>query len=324
MSVKSAIRKLTRAFTAKDAAQFDDGISELEEEMEKSNDEEKDPDTIEVHNHIPDSMMDTARGVLPEKDPPGFDHAHDGEEAPPWFKKHEEATDKRFKAMTDSIENLRKGDRRPRDEEPEEEFGDDPDTNLEMADRGRGRDEEDPEREEERSEDRRGRDRRDEANKEILGELEFEAPPGTGDRARRAKDSKFFEESFQDAVSKAEVLSPGISVPTFDSKAAPIKTVGAILKLRKTALDLAYNKAETRGVIDQAMGGRTLDSKRVNHGQARVLFNAAASAIELGNNRRSTDHAPVGGVRRANDSAAPRIASVADINRINREKYATK
>ena len=37
----------------------------------------------------------------------------------------------------------------------------------------------------------------------ILGELEYEAPPGTGDKARAAKDSAYLEDSFQDAVAKA-------------------------------------------------------------------------------------------------------------------------
>jgi hypothetical protein len=353
MSVKSALRRMSRAFSTKDERAFDEAMEELEEKMEgdKSRDGE-DPDTIEVHNHIPDSMMrDGGLGLLPGKDPPGFDrHSRDGEgeEAPAWFKKHEEAVDARFKKVNDALENLGKyaqdrrdweddpehpEDRRRDDDEAMEEnlehsedrrrdddrrLDDDTDPNLEM-DRRRNNDRRD-------RRDRHGRDRRDEANKEILGELEFEAPPGTGDKARKARDSQYLEDAFQDAVAKAEVLVPGITLPTFDRKAPPTKTFGQIARLRATALDLAYNQPTTRGVIDQAMSGRTLDTKSMRFGSTRVLFNAAAAATAQGNNHRATDRStkfePNGGARVAARDGG--IQSIADINRVNREKYARR
>jgi hypothetical protein len=343
---------MSRAFAAKDERAFDEAMEELEEKMEEGQDKSRDgedPDTIEVHNHIPDNMMrDGSLGTLPEKDPPGFDRRSrdgEGEEAPPWFKKHAEATDARFKKMNDALENLgsyakdrrdweedpeRSEDRRD-GEDPEEHQGDrrrdddsrdrrdDTDPNLEM-DRRRDDDRRYGDDRRDRSRDRHGRDRRDEANKEILGELEFEAPPGTGDRATKARDSRYLEDAFQDAVAKAEVLAPGIQLPTFDSKAPPAKTFGAIARLRATALDLAYNKAETRGVIDQAMSGRTLDTKSMHFGATRVLFNAAAAATAQGNNHRATDRSTQhGGTHVAARDGG--IQSLADINRHNREKF---
>lgn len=325
MSMKSAFRKLSRGFEAKDRATFDEGLEELEEHMEKDEAKE-DPDTIEVHNHIPDSR-DTL-GELPGKDP-----AHTGtsdEEEPPWFKKHREANDAVMKKLGDDIGALQKWAKEEKgepehqedrhDEDPIEEHAD-PDPNLEM-DRHRDR-RDDDRRHDDRMHDRRDRRDGDEANKEILGELEFEAPPGTGDRARKAKDSAFLEDAFQDTLAKAEVLAPGIRLPTFDVKALPTKTFRAIDILRKTALDLAYNKADTRGVIDQAMSGRALDSKVMSMGARRVLFNAAASQIGDGNNQRATDRS---GSFEAGGGLKPKagIQSLSDLNRVNREKYARK
>lgn len=331
---KSAIRSLGRAFRAKDEAGFDEALGELEESVEDMHDAgEEDPDTIEVHNHLPDGFMrDTAIGELPEKGGSVSSPAFDGEEAPPWFKKHEEATDKRFKSMADSIASLKGDRRRNNDETPEEEeiiegqedSSEDPNMGM---DRRRNTDE--PSEREEMAERMRenGADRRnsDEANKAILGELEFEAPPGTGDKAKKARDSKYLEEAFQDTVSKAEVLAPGYTVPTFDAKAPPVKTFRAIDRLRRSTLDLAYNKPETRGVIDQALSGRTFDSKRISFGHARVLFNVVAGAAAASNNSRATD------TRQGaadNNGATHRVAgsvqSLADINKRNAEVYARK
>jgi hypothetical protein len=334
MSMKSALRRIGRAFSAKDERAFDEAMEELEEKLEeeegkdkRGRDGEEDPDTIEVHNHIPDSVMrDASLGILPEKDPAGFDRrSRDGEgeeEVPPWFKKHAEATDARLKAMDNALANLgayakdrhdweddpdRSEDRHDNNLDPEEDPRDELDPNLEMDRRNR---------------DRRGRDKRDEANREILGELEFEAPPGTGDKAMKARDSQYLEEAFQDTLAKAEVLAPGINLPTFDRKAPPAKTFGQIARLRATALDLAYNKADTRGIIDQAMSGRTLDTKSMRYGHARVLFNAAAAAAAQSNNARATDRSAKfePGDRRvvARDGG---IGSLRDINARNREKF---
>lgn len=331
MSVKSALRKMTRAFKAKDESAFDDAIEELEEGLEgdgKGRDNEEDPETIEVHNHIPDGLFgrdnrDTALGEVPPRE--GGEKAFD--EAPPWFEEHKKATDAMFKKMADSIEELRNGeDRRGRDNE-EEVFEDvsleDDEGNLEMSDR-RGRDE--PSEREEMAERIRenggSKDRRDEANREILGELEFEAPPGTGDRARKARDSRYLAEAFQDTVSKAELLAPGIRLPTYDKAASPVRTVKAINRLRQTALDLAYGKPETRGVIEGALSGRALDTKRMRMGHTRMLFSTVAGVIGSSNNQRATDRGNNQSTHR-NDQVAG-IQSVADINKRNREHYAPR
>jgi hypothetical protein len=313
MSMKSTLRKLTRAFAAKDEKTFDEAVEELEDKLEDAHDEE-DPDTIEVHNHIPDSR--DALGEVPPKDPP-MPGARDEGEEPEWFKKFSKDCMDRFTKMNDDISGLQKWAKQEGEEpEHQEDAG-----NLEnLGEHALPEKDDDPNLEMDR---RRGKDAKDdEPNKAILGELEFEAPPGTGDKARKARDSAYLEESFQDVVSKAEILAPGIRVPTFDRAVAPLKTTGTILALRRTALDLAYSKPETRGLIDQALGGRALDSKKMSHSAARVLFNAVAAAAAQSNNARATDRSTAyeaGGGLRTNTGG--KLQTPADINARNAERY---
>jgi hypothetical protein len=118
-----------------------------------------------------------------------------------------------------------------------------------------------------------------EANREILGELEFEAPPGTGDRARTAHDSALFVDAHQETVALAEILNPGIRLPAFNRNAKPAETVGAMFDLRRRALTGAYASGpEMRAAIDVLTSGSPghFDSGRLPNDQLRVVFKAAA------------------------------------------------
>lgn len=154
-------------------------------------------------------------------------------------------------------------------------------------------------------------------------EFEAEAPPGTNDKAWKGiKDSKPFEASFEQTLALAEIIAPGIAVPTFDSKAKPGKTVDAICGLRRKALDTAYrNDDETKGFLDELLNGRELKSRRC--GEVRTLFQAVGTYAKNRNNdsvRRSTttDHSSAGGVI---STATGAVKSVRDWNKRNAEFY---
>lgn len=92
------------------------------------------------------------------------------------------------------------------------------------------------EKKEETKDDDKARDAAvEEKTKEIEGELKEEAPAGTGD-VKKHKDSAFLQESFAQTKSQAEILMPGIAIPTFDSAAAPVDGYGSICALRRKAL----------------------------------------------------------------------------------------
>lgn len=272
---------------------------------------------IEVHNHMPAGLGGTGdepaeRQEMAEK----IKEKEKGkdEEMPPWFKAHQESTDARFKTLNSAMGELGSGLKKFFEEEgaePEHATGD----------------EDDPEKKDVKDEEEKIV--KDELGNEvpnansttaILGELEFEAPPGTNDKAaRRARDSVLLEDAFQDTVAKAEIIAPGIALPTFDAKMAPQKTLGIIIGLRRTALDLAYSQADTRGVIDAAMSGRTMDAAKLAPSSVRTLFNAVAAFKSSDNNRRSTDMSSVmsgGGV-----AIKGNVRTIADLNKRNAEKY---
>lgn len=220
------------------------------------------------------------------------------DEAPPWLKDHMTSTDEQFKALHDQMQELGNGLKKFFEEEGgEPEHG------------GDARDEDDP-------------PPNANAGKNILGELEFEAPPGTGDAIKRAKDSALLGDSFQDVLAKAEVLAPGIRLPSYDAKAAPAKTLEAIVATRQTALDLAYTQPVTRGLIDAALSGRPFDSKKMRAADARTLFNAVAAMQAAGNNARSTDR--TGTIPSTGLPVKGRIQSLGDINKSNKERFSRK
>src|SRR5262249_47744554 len=154
-----------------------------------------------------------------------------GDDLPPAFKEHMKQTDAKFRTLNAAMSELGAGLKKFFEQEGQEpEHAGDDEEEMVVGD-----DEEEVVTDALPS----GVPSKNDT-KEILGELEFEAPVGTGDCARRAKDSVYLGDSFQDTLAKAEVLAPGIALPTFDVKAAPKRTLDSIIKLRKTALDLAY------------------------------------------------------------------------------------
>jgi hypothetical protein len=141
----------------------------------------------------------------------------------------------------------------------------------------------------------------EEPDEAIEGELEEEAPAGTGDMAKKAMDSKYLDESFKATVAMAEVIHPGIKVPTFDAKSKPGDSFAKIDALRRVALAKGLEDAETSAIIKKVRGGRTLDAKgveKMSHGQVRELFFSVGAAKKEANNARTEDgngHVRAGG-----------------------------
>lgn len=175
-------------------------------------------------------------------------------------------------------------------------------------DRGRGRDE--PE----------GREEREDGGRSILGNLEEEAPPGTGDRARRARDSEYLGDAFQQTAAYAEMIAPGIDIPAFDQAARPAKTFDAICGLRRAALGRAYGTPEGRARIDEVTGSRTFDAKTLDCSRVRGLFLSVGAITKLANNMaaRTGDAAAAGGHTAVAGPA--KVVSIAAINATN-EKF---
>jgi uncharacterized protein len=131
----------------------------------------------------------------------------------------------------------------------------------------------------------------------------------------KAKDSRYLKDSYRMAVSQAEVLVPGIRVPVFDQAAKPGQSYKKICGLRRQAIDLAYSQPDTRGMIDDLLTGKTLDTKGMSCDAIRSLFNAAAAMKRNANN--------AGGGRQVASVASGKssIKSIADLNKANKEHW---
>lgn len=177
----------------------------------------------------------------------------------------------------------------------------------------RARDSEEEEKKKKEEEEKKAKD-----EEAVEGELAEEAPAGTADRARKARDSAFLEESFQDTVALAEIIAPGIAIPTFDRASAPIKSLDMVCSLRRKALDLAYVQAETRNMIDEVLAGKEFDLKVMKCDRVRDLFRAVGALKRKANNT----PVPRGWARDTGEKVVPK--TLADINKMNRERFAAK
>lgn len=160
----------------------------------------------------------------------------------------------------------------------------------------------------------------DAETKEIEGELEEEAPAGTGDKARKAKDSVYMADSYQQTIAMAEIISPGLHYATFDSARDPKKTFKDMCGLRRKALQLGNNDPVTNGIIEKIRGGKTMTAdalEKMPCHDVRTLFYTAATIKRESNNavaakdKTVTAAVPVGGP-----------VTIADWNKANREYWA--
>lgn len=156
--------------------------------------------------------------------------------------------------------------------------------------------------------------------KETEDALEEEAPKGTGDKARKAKDSAYLADSFQQTVAFAEILAPGINIPIFDKAMEPRKTHDAMCGFRRTALELGYNNPATRGVIDSVLAGKGFDLKPMNCHDVRNLFIAAGVIQKDKNTAAAIANAGRNSVN--GDGKQPkRIQTVAELQQANADFY---
>lgn len=234
-----------------------------------------------VHIHLDD----TSGGARRTSDEGGAASQMEG------LEKRMDSFEERIGKVHDSIEEMRK--------------------EMKGDKKGKGKDEEDPDEKKDKTDD----------NTAIEGSLQMEAPPGTNDRAGKAKDSEFLADAYQDTVAIAEILAPGMSVPQFDRNASPKKTLDAISNVRSTALELAYQQATTRGMIDQILGGRRLDVAKMTHDSLRTMFKSVGAMAKAANNGGNNNARHQGGNR---DDGKKGIRSLADLNRANTEFYARK
>ncbi|KVN79379.1 DUF2213 domain-containing protein [Burkholderia ubonensis] len=116
-----------------------------------------------------------------------------------------------------------------------------------------------------------------------------------GKGGAKTGDSTALRDEFQDALSRAEILAPGVRLPTFDAKAVRKKTVDAICVLRRRAL-LAAMDNENGEAVKAVTGGADISGMPCN--VVKAFFNAASELVRGKNSgvlqRRTSDSAQAG------------------------------
>lgn len=154
----------------------------------------------------------------------------------------------------------------------------------------------------------------------VKTELEAEAPTGAADKARVATDSQYMADSFQEAVSGAEILVPGIALPTFDQKAKPTDTLLAVCKLRQTALQTYHATTDGKAMIDAMSGGKAIDWTKISCGDVRSLFRATVTAKKAAKAAMDAERQRKAPDQDKNKTAGP-IRSIAELNAFNAKYY---
>lgn len=170
------------------------------------------------------------------------------------------------------------------------------------------------EEEEETAEEKKAREMKEKG--EVADEMMEEGVEA--DDAAKAKDSAFLVESFSDVAAMAEIILPGISIPTIDAKAAPKKSLAAICSFRRKVMDAAYAVPETREIMEDVLGGRTYDAK-MSCGNVRNLFRSVGAVKRRINNAGggTSDHG------RGASIPVGKIKSIADLNAAHKKHYAS-
>lgn len=140
----------------------------------------------------------------------------------------------------------------------------------------------------------------------------------------KAKDSAYFRDGFQETLAMAEIIVPGIRVPSFDAAAKPGKTYNALCSFRRTVLDLAWNDSKSRPYLQDLLGsGRTLATGCKTCDKVRDVFRGLWLARRHDNNGATITHdavrqPPAGGAVRATSP----IKSPADLNKFIADRRA--
>jgi len=130
-----------------------------------------------------------------------------------------------------------------------------------------------------------------------------------GYKPTKTGDSASLRVEFQDAMARAEILAPGVKLPTFDASAAGKKTSDSICVLRRRALRGALDNGNAE-IVRSIVGNA--DVSKMTCDAAKMALHAASEIVKHKNT-----HAPT----RTNDSETPKHK---DLNQIHAEFWSNR
>jgi len=136
-----------------------------------------------------------------------------------------------------------------------------------------------------------------------------------GEKPGKTEDSAGLVTEFQDTVARAEILSPGIKLPTFDGKATAKTTKDSLCALRRAALANAFATDAGQKAIKPILTGDA-DFQKMTCDAVGLVFRAASEVTKIANN--------AGAKAPAKDAKSAAVLTVADMNRQNRAFWADR
>ena len=165
-----------------------------------------------------------------------------------------------------------------------------------------------------------GEDLTDDAeSKELKENLAEEAPEGKEEEAKKSEDSAYLVNAFKAARSGAEILAPGIKIPTFDSKLDPKTGFTSVCQLRRKALSASTRDEAMSKLLTPINGGKAMTNDsiaKMGCSEVRTKFNAAVALKKQQNSAVTLD-----GRTSLAGGTAGKIKSVADLNKANADFY---
>lgn len=168
-------------------------------------------------------------------------------------------------------------------------------------------------RDEESEEERKAREAKEKEGKTDDTLVEAE----TAGKLNQAEVNLYTGDAAASIPSRAEILAPGIKLPTLDSKMETKDRAAALCKCQRKALDEAFKTEAGKKAIAPFIAGLTADFEKLPAGLVHAAFMGASEMIKAQNNGRAHDS-----VAKTKDFGKP--MSVADINAANRKYWADR
>jgi hypothetical protein len=158
-------------------------------------------------------------------------------------------------------------------------------------------------------------EKKDDETKDGAEEMEESEETNDSDEEEEKKDDKkstsdsaSFRDEFQDAKARAEILAPGVKLPTYDATADGKKTADSICVLRRRALRAALTN-DNADLVRVITGDA--DVSKMDCAAAKMAFHAASELVKRKN---------MTVARKTTDAAK----EAKDINQINAEFWASR
>ncbi|NTG00100.1 DUF2213 domain-containing protein [Agrobacterium rhizogenes] len=129
-------------------------------------------------------------------------------------------------------------------------------------------------------------------------------------------DSAALHAEFTDTIARAEILAPGVKLPTFDAKSDKKKTSDSLCALRRKAMSVAFKDDAKRVHFEPFLTTDSPDFTKMSCEAVKLMFNGASQLAKIGNNG--------GNATRDSGERKSLSSTIADINKRNSEFWNRK